>query len=325
MEPGRLLLFSAEDGLEDTIKHRLEKMGGNHENIFAFKLPVTLNAEGLKKIEETIAELRPTLVTIDPLVAYLGGDVDLHRANETRQVMSALAGIADRYRCAIVALRHLTKGGKDKAIYRGIGSIDFVAACRSVLLVGCDPEDKAKRALVHIKSNLAPIGQSMGYSLDEGDFQWTGPSDLTAAKIHSADPTADVSALDEAKEFITGKLSAGRAPSKEVLEEAKERGISPKTFQRAKKAMGIRSEMEGEPGKKGAGVWYLKLVTEAPAGPQAGDKPPAPTQKTEQKSDGQAAQAETLATLIPHPPPEPAVPSSPPATGQFSEDDYDKI
>ena len=320
-EPGNVLLLSAEDGLSDTIKHRLEKMGGDHTKIFAVKVPLVLNEDGLKKIEEVITEIKPKLVTIDPLVAYLGGDVDLHRANETRQVMSHLAYLAERYECSIVALRHLTKGGKEKAIYRGLGSIDFLAAVRSALLVGHDPRDKNKRAIVHLKSNIGPLGDSYGYTIQDGEFQWTGPSDLTAAQIHSADPSADTSALDEAKDFLTEKLSGGRAPSRELMEEAKARGISEKTFRRASKALGVKSESEGIPGKKGAGVWYLRLV------PQPSEIPAPPERQspmaTPEDSDGQTPQTENKANLIPGQ--EPPTDNSPKQDGGLSEDEYDKI
>lgn len=335
-EPGNVLLFNSEDGLGDTIKHRLQNMGGDHTKIFAYKLPTVFNAEGLKKFEEVIAELRPTLVTIDPLVGYLGGDVDLHRANEIRQVMSALADIAARYKCAIVALRHLTKGGKDKALYRGIGSIDFVASCRSVLLVGCDPEDPSKRGFVHLKSNLAPFGPSIGYSVNDGDFQWTGPCDLTAAKIHSADPTADISALDEAKDFIKTKLAGGRIPTNELIDEAKERGISKKTLHRARKALGIKPEREGIAGKKGGGVWYLRLVHGGPESEPPHTRSEKASKEAQDSSQSPASdfvsqdvQTENLATLKTDGPQETKVEAqvatTPTVNGQVSEDDYDNI
>ena len=50
--------------------------------------------------------------------------------------------MAEKHACAILAIRHLTKGGMLKPIYRGLGSIDFEAACRSVLMAGCDPGDE---------------------------------------------------------------------------------------------------------------------------------------------------------------------------------------
>ena len=46
---------------------------------------------------------------------------------------------------------------------RDVGSIDIVAACRSVLLAGADAEDRDERALVQIKNNLAPLGDAIGY------------------------------------------------------------------------------------------------------------------------------------------------------------------
>ena len=96
---------------------------------------------GLAAIEETMVQVQPAAVFVDPFVADIGAKVDFHKANETREVLAALAAIADRRRCAIVLIRHLTKGSRDKSIYRGIGSIDITAACRSVLLVGADADD----------------------------------------------------------------------------------------------------------------------------------------------------------------------------------------
>ena len=40
-----------------------------------------------------------------------------------------------------VCVHHLAKSNADKALYRGIGSINFAAACRSVLLADHDADD----------------------------------------------------------------------------------------------------------------------------------------------------------------------------------------
>ncbi|GAI00726.1 unnamed protein product, partial [marine sediment metagenome] len=58
-----------------------------------------------------------------------------------------LTKLADKYSSAIIAIRHLTKGGSLKPIYRGLGSIDFTASARSVLLAGCDPDELAVRGI----------------------------------------------------------------------------------------------------------------------------------------------------------------------------------
>src|SRR5437764_8234566 len=81
---------------------------------------------------------------------------------------------------------HLGKSrGGGHALNAGIGSIDFVAAARSVLLVGADPDEPNKRAVVQIKNNLAPHGEAIGYTLEDGQFYWTGASTLTANRILS--------------------------------------------------------------------------------------------------------------------------------------------
>lgn len=261
IQPASTLIFTAEDGLADTIKPRLNSFGADASRIFAFEGPLALNAAGLERIESAVMESRPVLVLIDPLVAYMGAAVDLHRANETRVVMAGLGRLAERRKCAIVCVRHLSKSGKDRAIYRGLGSIDLSAACRSVLLAGSNPDEPSRRALIHIKSNLAPIGQSIGYEIQDGEFRWTGASDLTADRVLEADAGGS-SAVDESREFLTALLSQGPVPAAEVLREARKAGIAERTLSRAKRAMRIRSTSWREPGKRGVREWYWALANE---------------------------------------------------------------
>lgn len=262
--PGNVLMLSVEDGLADTIRPRLDAMRANVKRIFALQGGLILNDSGFLRLESEIIDYKPTLVAIDPLVAYLGAGVDLHRANETRAVMARLALLAEKYHCAIVAVRHLTKGGKDKAIYRGIGSIDFTAACRSVLLVGSDPDDSSRRAVVHIKSNLSEKGSAIGYEIREGNFYWTGESDLTAERILSSTSDEEQSsALRSAEDFLRGALSDGPRWAKEIKNEAKETGISQATLFRAKRALRVKVRKEGKPGdKEQRWVWMLPDIVE---------------------------------------------------------------
>ena len=108
-DAGNILMLSVEDGLADTIRPRLDLMRANVKRIFALLGALVFDDAGLLQLEVAIIDYKPALVVIDPLVAYLGAKVDMHRANETRAVMARLAGIAERYGCAIVAVRHLTK------------------------------------------------------------------------------------------------------------------------------------------------------------------------------------------------------------------------
>ena len=210
--PGRVLILTAEDGLGDTVRPRLDAMGADVTHIYAYKEVDAFDAAGLDRLEHEADELRPDLIVVDPIVAYIGASVDIHRANETRAVLARLASIAERTRSGIVAVRHLNKASGGKAIYRGLGSIDFTAAVRSVLLVGQDPEDTTSGAgaVVHIKSNLAPTGGSLGYRLSPPDgFTWTGPSSLTADELLGTSD-GDGGSVDE---FLLGELADGPRPS----------------------------------------------------------------------------------------------------------------
>lgn len=60
----------------------------------------------------------------------MGGRADLQRANEVRAVTARLAALAGQYDCAILGIARLTKGRRDRALYRALGSIDLIAAAR---------------------------------------------------------------------------------------------------------------------------------------------------------------------------------------------------
>jgi hypothetical protein len=283
-EPRKVLLLSAEDGLSDTIRPRLDALRADVSQIYAVEGALTLDDVGCLRLEAEILEIKPALVIIDPIVAYLGADVDLHRANETRAVMARLARIAERNRIAILGLRHLTKGAGGKAIYRGYGSIDITAAARSVLLVGADPDDEDRRAVVQTKSNLAPKGAAIGYKLTADGFAWTGESDLTAEQILSGVANSEeAEARTEAQEFLREFLRDGEKEFNDVMKNGKENGLSEKTLRRAKKRLGVISRKEGfgnqDASSKGIGLkrytkWFWRL-------PEIADDEPA-------HEDGQA-------------------------------------
>ena len=248
--PGNVLMLSAEDGLGDTLRPRLDAVGADVSRVFALDEPLTFDTPGLLRLEAAIIEYSPLLVIIDPLFAYTGGKADIHRANECRAISAPLAAIAERQGCAIVAVRHLGKSrGGGHALNAGIGSIDFAAAARSVLLVGQDPDDPSRRAVVHVKSNLAPLGEAIGYTLEGGQFFWTGASDLTAGRIlASASDDEERGSMAEAVDFLKDALSDGGRDAKAVEVEARQAGINTAALRRAKARLGVRSHKVVMPG-----------------------------------------------------------------------------
>jgi hypothetical protein len=257
--PGKVLLCSAEDSKAHVLRPRLDAAGADVAKVFALDGPLTLDVKGRLQLEASIIEFEPTLVLLDPFFAYTGGKVDIHRANEMRDITAALTTIAEKHNCAILAVRHLAKSrGLGQALNAGLGSIDLVAAARSVLLVGQDPDDQKKRAMVQIKNNLGPLGPSVGFSIEDGNFYWTGDSDVTAAKILSLGGNDEErSALDEAVQFLRDALEYGERETSEVTNEARRLGISDKTLRRAREKLNIKARREGLPGTRQRFLWSL--------------------------------------------------------------------
>jgi putative DNA primase/helicase len=248
--PANVLYMSAEDGPADTLRPRLDAAKANCENVYLFdggkdrdgKL-VGVTLSDVEMIEAALRQTRPALLIIDPIQGFLGSGVDMFRANETRPLLAALGKLAEKYNTAVLCIRHLTKANSTKAIYRGMGSIDFSAAARSILLVGRDPDDPDKRVIIQTKNSLAPMAKAIGFEIRENSFYWTGSSELTTARVfreESDDETRN--ALDEAKEFLLEALKDGPVKKDEITKEAKGLGITDITMRRAKQALNIKAK-----------------------------------------------------------------------------------
>ena len=77
----------------------------------------------------------------------------------------------------------MNKAAGNKAAYGGMGSIDFFAVARSVLLVGRVEGEANIRAVVQIKNNLAAFGHTKAFELSENGFQWLGDYEITADEV----------------------------------------------------------------------------------------------------------------------------------------------
>jgi hypothetical protein len=255
METGDTILLTAEDHLGATVKKRLEDMQADMTRIYAIDEKFPLDGPGFAHIESMIQSFNTKLIVIDPIIAFLPAKMDMHRANEVRQVLSRLSNIAETYKCSILIIRHLSKSGQNKAIYRGQGSIDFTAACRSVLLAGHSPDDFHNKGISHIKCNLGPIGESLGYKIERGVFAWAGTSTITSNEILGTEE--DSSMVGEAKDFLVDLLQDGPVLSKTVMAKTKESGLSPMSVRRAQKALNIKPQKMGGFGMEGGWSWQL--------------------------------------------------------------------
>ncbi len=193
-EPGNVIYMTGEDDLAATIRPRFDKAGGDPGRFFAIE-GIVDTVEGketrrgfslseMPRWEQQIAAVRPKVLIVDPIQAFLGSHVDMHRANEVRPVMDGIGKIAAKYGIAVIMLCHSPKGVSDKAVHKVLGSIDLPAVARSVILAGPNPQveplnlkevfkrddqkdhwnpvlPENKCVLIHIKSNLGAKGTSI--------------------------------------------------------------------------------------------------------------------------------------------------------------------
>ena len=240
LEPVNVIYQTAEDGLGDTIKPRLLSAGADCSRVMV----IDDNDQALTmmdaRLEEAIIKTKARLVVLDPIQGFLGAAVDMHRANEIRPLMKRVAVLAEKYHCAIILIGHMNKNSNGKSSYRGLGSIDFQAAARSVLIVGRIKDEPEIRVVCHVKSSLAPEGKSIAFRLDKDTgFEWIGEYDISADDLLSGDNRGKK--IHAAKEFLQEVLASGSVAQTKVAEEAESRGIKKKTLWNAKKELEINS------------------------------------------------------------------------------------
>ena len=263
------LVFTAEDGLAQVVRPRIDAMGGDPDRLFtmAVREPDGVDRsvvipDDLDSIRTVIVEKDIGLMVLDPLLAYLPSYVNSWRDHDVRRTLKPLRDVAEETGAAILSIRHLTKSRRSNALYRGGGSIGFSAAARMVLLAGWDPGEPGAGVLAVVKNNLGEQAPSLSYRIEgapNGGSRtiWDGESPHTAdALIGAFRSPEEGTAIDEAKGYLRDVLREGPQPAATIIGDAKLQGIAEKTLRRAQSALGVRAIREGF-AAAGRYVWKL--------------------------------------------------------------------
>jgi hypothetical protein len=177
-EPANVLLLSAEDGLSDTIRPRLDALRADVRRVRALEIVVSadrtergVQLSDVEALEAAVTAANARVVIIDPLGAYLG-DTDSHRDADVRARLAPITRLAERKRFALVAVMHLGKSTQRAAVYRPGGSIAFTASARVVLAVAQHPDRDDRRVLLTIKNNLSSPPPALSYTMAGGSLAW---------------------------------------------------------------------------------------------------------------------------------------------------------
>ena len=265
--PANALVLSAEDAAHDTIVPRLHALGADMGRVFVWqrdtddeRWPWRFPADA-RYLDEALTQSGARLAVIDPVMAFLDDSVLSASDQSVRRALAPLIHLADKHRCTLLMHRHLNKQGGGHALYRGIGSIAFVAVCRYAMLVAPDPVGAGRCVLAPVRHSLAPSQSSLAYRITAGPtgqpaLEWLGPTGLSADQLLTGAALHRRGPRDRAAEFLEQYLADGPRPSSEVWAAARKAGLCERTVQRAKRALDIRSQIVN---KDGRNVTYAAL------------------------------------------------------------------
>ena len=278
-ETGNVILLSAEDAVDDTIRPRLDAAGADCSRVFCAEMVREWDEEGSHcrsfSLEKDVDLLRngirqiggAQLIVIDPISAYLGG-TDSHKNADVRAILAPLSELAEETDAAIVVVSHLNKAS-GSAMYRTVGSIAFVAAARSAWAVVKDQAEPSRRLLLPVKNNLGNDDSGLAYELKTaengaGFVAWEpGSIKIDVDEALGRPEDSDTSALDDAVQWLESELFQGPVQVKELQTHAKQNGHSWRTVERAKKKLGVMAKKELGPSRR----WRWHLPSQAQGRP----------------------------------------------------------
>lgn len=277
-EPLNALILTVENSASYALVPRLENAGADMERVA--HLDTYTDEDGsevlpsipsdVAVIDRAIETHGARLVVIDPIANYLDDGVNDNNTHQVYRALSPLNALAERTGAAIIMARHLTKGGQGgKALYRGQGSMGYVAAARSAMVVAESPDTAGLLVVANYKANLAPPVPAISFGMvncpnDAPRIEWGGACEYTADALLASFDQGERSAVDEARDFLLDMLRDGALPSREVWKHASGAGLSRNTVLRAKESLGVRARKAHA--RDGGWSWELQLVEESEGG-----------------------------------------------------------
>jgi putative DNA primase/helicase len=181
LKPATVLYASAEHAAAQVIQPRFAGLHGDPARLVVLRRAVSARSmpspdSALRDLERALQKTQPHPVVLDPWDDLLGLD--------------CLGRLAELHRCCILLIRHVAKPTVGRPVHRGRASMECSAALRTEFLVGSSPDAPTQTALLHVKSNLGPLAPPLDYRIGEdGNFHWTGFSNLTPEDLLAARPT----------------------------------------------------------------------------------------------------------------------------------------
>lgn len=275
---GRVVFWSGEDDIEDTLLPRFLAAGGDRSNMHfiggvreggrkrpfnpAADMPtLTQRVQGLKDVR---------LIVLDPIAVVVKGDS--HKNVEARVGLQPFADLCMQTGACGLGVHHFTKSSAGgNPLDRVTGSLAFHALPRCVLVAARDQNGgrDARRALMRAKVSNGPDWGGFDYKLEQRPLDnwpdieaqrvlWGDAIDGSARDILAQFEGKPETAVRKAAAFLREALKSGPRMAREVIAEGEAVGFGERQLQRALKAMSGTNERVGGIGK-GIGYWIWEL------------------------------------------------------------------
>jgi putative DNA primase/helicase len=248
---GKVLIWSSEDDVDDTLAPRLKAMGANLSNVRFLKGivdPITATRRSfdpatdmpaLQRAVQRIGDV--SMILIDPVVSFVTGDS--HKNAEVRRGLQPLVDLAQECGAALIGISHFTKGtsGRDP-VERVTGSLAFGALARVVFAVAKRVDEEShetERIFVRAKSNIGPSDGGFKFTIDQ--VHLPAPDDMDATAVTWGE-SLEGTARDLLKEAEGAGESSKTEDAAELIQEtmrAKGGEVSANDLRAALKAAGI--------------------------------------------------------------------------------------
>ena len=277
---GRVLVFSGEDQLEETLAPRLTVCGGDRSKMAVYntrKRRVTF--EDIDHLKKVVVQVKPSLIFFDPISRFWPAGVSMNDQDTVAPLLEPICELGAGYGAAVVLVGWSPKGDKSNAMASVFGSVAWSGSARSVLIVSAadddDPTGGTRRGLIsQAKANHAAVGRSIKYEIGQervelpagvqedsieaeairraGSFRWLGIVNVTADQAVSGRSSGARRLAQTASVLRTVLEGRDGVPVNEVFEALK---VSHDVYWDARMEVGVIE-------KKGPGCQLLFLPGE---------------------------------------------------------------
>jgi hypothetical protein len=266
-EVASTIFLCSEDGVADTVRPRAEAAGADISKLFVLSSTIIKDGKArgftlqndLDLLGNAVTKVGDvSLVVLDAITSYMG-KIENNSTTDVRAVLDPIADWAEGLGVGVLGVTHPPKATQKNAIRQFTGSLAYTAAPRLAQYVTKEA-DTDRTLLLGVKNNLGELppgrafriaGKDLGGGIITSHVQWDdGPVHFTADQALAAnDATSRGGSLHEAKEFLRGQLADGPRDAAEIIEAAEANGISKRTLDRARSALGVKANKDGYQGK----------------------------------------------------------------------------